>query len=77
MADLERLEARLVHSVGTIRLWEELGARHEGVSEVACENAALHAEEMVAFRRRHVARRQETRLARAHTAESGEASSSN
>lgn len=69
MADLERLEARLVRSVGTIRLWQELGARHERVSELACENASLHAEEIVAFQRRTQGRRPETRLARAEPRE--------
>lgn len=65
MADLERLEARLVRSIGTIRLWEELGRRHGEVSALACENAAQHAEEMVALSRRFYARSVDTRLAHA------------
>lgn len=63
MADLERLEARLVLSMGTIRMWEELGRRHGEVSEIACENAALHAEEMVTLSRRIFVRTADTRLA--------------
>lgn len=74
MASLERLEARLYHSLKTVRLWEELGARHEQVSEFACENMAAHAEAMERHRQRFHARIVDTRLARADT---GKTSSSN
>lgn len=67
MEELERLEARLVRSAGTLRMWKELGRRHEEVTEIACENVALHAEELASFHRRQNLRRPETRLARAET----------
>lgn len=66
MAELERLEVRLIQSVATTRMWEELGRRHEQVSEIACENAAQHVQEMVALQRRLFARVADTRLASAH-----------
>lgn len=65
MQELERLEARLIQSVGTIRMWEELGRRHGEVTEIACENALQHAEEMVSLKRRIYARSVDTRLASA------------
>lgn len=68
MASLERLEARLYHSLATVRLWEELGARHEQVSEFACENMAAHAEAMERHLRRLESRSFETHLAHADTA---------
>jgi len=46
MAELERVEARLYHALGTVRLWQELGERHRQVSALACENLAAHAEAM-------------------------------
>lgn len=37
MANLERLEARLYRSIGTVRLWEELKARHSQASAIICQ----------------------------------------
>src|SRR5690606_41779496 len=65
MAELERLEVRLIQSVATTRMWEELGRRHEQVSEIACENAAQHVQEMVALQRLPSARAPDTRPPRA------------
>lgn len=54
--ELDRIEARLHASAILTTLWKELGRRHETVSEIACENVALHAEEMVRYRSRQAAR---------------------
>ena len=51
MKELTRLEARLLALTATSREWGELGRRHEGVSEVACANAAEH----LAAMEKHVA----------------------
>lgn len=65
MAELERVEARLYHALGTVRLWQELGARHRQVSAIACENLSAHAEAMKRHHQRLLAPRAAPRLARA------------
>lgn len=45
-ATLDRLEERLLVNQGRVRLWDELGARHESVSAIACASQEEHAEEM-------------------------------
>lgn len=45
-ATLDQLEERLLVNQGRVRLWDELGARHESVSAIACASQEGHAEEM-------------------------------
>jgi hypothetical protein len=45
-ATLDRLEERLLVNQGRVQLWDELGARHESVSAIACASQEGHAEEM-------------------------------
>lgn len=40
IADLERLEARLIHARELTRRWEWLAERHRQVSQVACDQLA-------------------------------------
>ena len=40
IADLERLEARLIHARELTRRWEWLAERHRQVAQVACEQLA-------------------------------------
>ncbi|MBI5544331.1 MAG: hypothetical protein HY901_10605 [Deltaproteobacteria bacterium] len=61
--ELDALEARLHRGRAVVKLWEELGTRHQGISEVACKNAQLHAEGMAAADRKDKARLARRRLA--------------
>ncbi len=45
-ATLDRIEERLIVSQGRVQLWDELGARHESVSAIACASQEEQAEEM-------------------------------
>lgn len=45
-ATLDRIEERLLVSQGRVQLWDELGARHESVSAIACASQEEQAEEM-------------------------------
>lgn len=70
-ATFDRLEERLVMTQARVRLWQELRARHESVSAIACASLDSHAEEMAAH---HVvppqppSRRQPSSLHRARVA---------
>lgn len=50
LAQLERLETRLLGVAARQRAWSELRERHARVSEIACENVAEHATAMEAHR---------------------------
>ncbi len=67
MAELDRIEARLLESRARARAWDELRTRHANVSAIACESAAAHAEGMEKYQRWQVerSRRLEAQLARA------------
>lgn len=52
---LERVEARMVDAAARSRGWRELGQRRAEVTEIACENAALHASAI----ERHFSRQEE------------------
>jgi len=41
--DLDRLEERLLATQARVRFWQEMKARHESVSAVACTNLSEHA----------------------------------
>src|SRR5512143_3886345 len=45
-ATLDGLEERLRVNQGRVRLWDELGARHESVSAIACASQEEHAVDM-------------------------------
>jgi hypothetical protein len=45
-AALDHIEERLLGSRANVGLWEEMAARHQQVSEVACKNVASHVEDM-------------------------------
>ncbi len=47
-AMFDRLEDRLVATQARVRLWQELRARHESVSAIACASLDSHADEMAA-----------------------------
>jgi muconolactone delta-isomerase len=73
---LDRIEARLVQAAGVTQLWRELGERRETVTEVACDNAAMHARGMARHQGKQEARvRELTRLAQAKAEKKVEAGS--
>ena len=45
-AQLDRLEERLLANQARVRAWSDLKARHAEVSQVACQNAEWHAQDM-------------------------------
>lgn len=57
LAELERIETRLLAAQSARLEWQELKARHGRVSEIACESAARH----VAAMERHDHRQEEKR----------------
>lgn len=57
LADLERVETRLLAAQAVQREWSELQERHQKVSAIACENVAEH----VAAMELHDRRQQEKR----------------
>ncbi len=46
---LDRLEERLLTDQARVRFWQELRARHESVSAVACTNLGRHADGIANF----------------------------
>jgi hypothetical protein len=56
------LEERLLGNQAKVSLWQELAARHKRVSALACENAQLHTDQMVALKEKQ--RQKSKRLAR-------------
>lgn len=47
--ELDRLEERLLTDQARVRFWQEMKARHESISAVACTNLDQHAEGMALF----------------------------
>ncbi len=45
---LDRLEDRLLVDQSRVRFWQEMRARHESVTAIACVSQGRHAEEMAA-----------------------------
>lgn len=44
---LDDVEERLLGNQAMVHLWQELGRRHQSVTQVACQNLTTHAEAMV------------------------------
>ncbi|MGC4114831.1 MAG: hypothetical protein QM765_09520 [Myxococcales bacterium] len=63
-SELEIIEARLYSGRATVRLWQELAARHKGVSELACKNAVAHSEGMAISDRKDRAQLAKHRVAK-------------
>lgn len=63
-AALDALEARLHNGRALVRLWAELAERHQGISQIACANAAMHSESMAAIERRERERAAKLRRSR-------------
>lgn len=64
MDRLERLEARLLGAVAKRAEWDELRSRHGRVTELACENAAVHVEAMARHDQRERDKRRKVRARR-------------
>ncbi len=47
--DIDRLEERLLVDQARVRFWEEMRARHESVTAIACTGQDRHAEEMARY----------------------------
>lgn len=63
-AALDGIEERLLGNQATVKLWNEMAWRHRGVSEVACENLATHAESIEKFMQKEKKKtRRRTRVA--------------
>ena len=66
LAELDRVEARLVEAAALRSHWEVLGERHGQVSQVACESAAGHVAAMLKHEEKQQKKRAKLRrLARA------------
>lgn len=61
--ELDAIEARLLSGRATVRLWQELATRHQGVSEIACKNLDVHVAGLAASERKDRARLARHRLA--------------
>jgi hypothetical protein len=62
--DLDHLEERLLATQARVRFWQEMKARHQSVSAVACTNLSQHAEGMAALDERQ--REKQARQTRKH-----------
>jgi hypothetical protein len=75
--DLDRLEERLLASQARVRFWQEMKARHETVSAVACTNLSEHAAGMAAIdekqREKQASLVRKNRIAAAHLVPAAEA----
>lgn len=66
MAELDRIEGRLLMAHARQREWSELQQRHERVSAIACENVSEHVAAMIRHEERQQERGRRKRAAAVH-----------
>lgn len=63
MAELDRIESRLLMAQARQREWNELQRRHEQVSAIACENVSEHVAAMIRHEERQLEKSRRKRAA--------------